>query len=444
MQPLSHSIAAMIVFAMLSVSVNAAGIAPLVLDFPLIDAPYNNRNGYTAPSMRQSLMFTKSFYQGAHHALEEHFEDQPGLGLLSIIGLDVLFTWTPPGDSWLHEEWHRAVLGQYGIDSENDVYDLPLFADSIAVSHVNDADLVRLKRDHPADQIRLSAAGIEAQTELVIALEKDAFYDDIDSRNGFLLWSNAINSIAYLNLCAGEDADIFTNEAHAHEGANVQKRDFTGLDCTAWVYDLFRPNEPYAARGTHPSGVGIDRYISWSDLTPAERRYLKRQRNLSLLSLVDPFLFGHVASTVSLPGIETPVRWNAALRHYLTSFGYVVDIDLMLRAAPYNGRAVVHWYRNQDHAFPGVTFELLRLPVTGFDTLFYISTSAAVWAQPVAQSFRTAEAETGGWVSVRTDIPLIQHWGYYAEVDLKTAGWVAGTAYLNANTSARFGVTGRW
>lgn len=444
MFPHAPFLAALSLITIISTPVHAAEPAPLVLDFPLIDLPYNTSDGYTAPSMRQSLMFTKDFYQYSHRALNAHFADQPGLGVLSIIGLDVLMMWAPPGDSWLHEEWHRAVLGQYGIDSDNDVYNLPLFADTIAVSHVDDADLVRLKRNHPADQIRLSAAGIEAQTEFVVALEKDAFYDDVEHRNGFLLWSNVLNSIAYLDVCANQDADTFTNEAYADEGANIKKRDFTGLDCTAWVYDLFRPNEQYAERGVHPSGVGIDRYISWSDLTSAERRYLKRQRNLSLLSLVDPFLYGHSSSAMSMPGMDTTLRWNAALRHYLTSFGYAVDVDVMLRTTQYKGRAVVHLYRNYATAFPGLTLELLRAPATVHDSQIYISSSLALWEQPVAQDFRTAQGETGGLLSVRADLPLTRHWGTYAEVDTKTKGWMAGTVYLGANTSARFGITGRW
>lgn len=444
MSPLFPLIAAISFLPISTAPVRAADPAPLVLDFPLVDLPYNSSDDYTAPSMRQSLMFTKDVYQFSHRALEAHFADRPGLGMLSIIGLDLLLMWAPPGDSWLHEEWHRAVLGQYGIDSDNDVYDVPLFADTIAVSHVDDIDLVRLKRDHPADQIRLSAAGIEAQTELVIALEKDAFFDDVTNRNGFLLWSNVLNSIAYLDACASRDADTYTNEAYADEGANVAKRDFTGLDCTAWVYDLFRPNEPYAARGTHPSGAGIDRYISWSDLTRAERRYLKRQRNLALLSLVDPFLYGHRSSALSLPGVHTPIRWNAALRHYLTSFGYALDIDVMLRTTQRQGRAVFHIYRNDAHAFPGLSIELLRAQTHWHGAQIYLSSLLAIWQQPVAQDFRTAAGEIGGLLSVRADLPLTKHWGTYAEVSAKTNGWVAGTVYLGDNMSTRVGVTGRW
>ncbi len=95
----------------------AAEPAPLVLDLPLYDSPYNSSDGFTAPSMRQSLAITKDFYQYAHHTIAEWFPDRRQAQVWTTIGVDIAFTWLPPGDSWLHEEWHRAVMGQYGIDS---------------------------------------------------------------------------------------------------------------------------------------------------------------------------------------------------------------------------------------------------------------------------------------------------------------------------------------
>ena len=51
-------------------------------------------------------------------------------------------------------------------------------------------------------------------------------------------------------------ADKFTIKSNLEE-RNIAKRDFVGLDCNAWVYDLFRPNEPYELRGIHPIGNWI-------------------------------------------------------------------------------------------------------------------------------------------------------------------------------------------
>ena len=424
-----------------------AGIAeysPPLFDIPLLDAPYNFTDGYTAPSMRQSLLWTKDVYQFAHNQLEQAFSERRGWRLATTIGFDVLMTWMPLGDSWLHEEWHRAVMGRRGIPSYNDVYNLPVFSDAISVSHVTDTDLNLLKQNHPADFVRLSAAGIEAQYELNLELEKDMFFSGPRNTNGFLLWMNALNSIAYLDTCAGKDADTFTADFNIQDGANVPKRDFTGLDCTAWVYDLHRPNEPYRERGVHPSGVGIDRYISWSDLTSAERGYLRRQRNLSLLNLIDPFLFRHHSSAATHPMNGSPLRWNATLRHHLTSFGYSIDANLFLHTTQFDALAIVHSYHNQRHSFPGLSIELRRLPLEVFSIPFHVSTTAALWQQPQQQRFDTGEGALGGQFAVRIDYPLHKLWDVYVETGWKTAGWVAGNVYLDTNISLRAGALTRW
>jgi len=80
--------------------------------------------------------------------------------------------------------------------------------------------------------------------------------------------------------------DIDTDNIMNNEGTNILIRDFVGMDFTSWVYDLFRPNEPYTNRGIHPSGVGIKRYIKTSDLTKEEQSYLKLQGFLSLFNFI--------------------------------------------------------------------------------------------------------------------------------------------------------------
>jgi len=423
---------------------DAGEYAPPLFDFPLLDAPYNFSDGYTAPSMRQSLLWTKDLYQFAHNELEQTFAERRGWRLATVIGFDVLMTWMPLGDSWLHEEWHRAVMGRRGIKSYNDVYNLPVFSDAISVSHVTDADLTQLKQNHPAEFVRLSAAGIEAQYEFNLELEKDIFFSGARNANGFLLWMNALNSIAYLDTCAGKDSDTLTAEFNLQDGANVPKRDFTGLDCTAWVHDLHRPDEPYAQRGVHPSGVGIDRYISWSDLTSAERSYLRRQRNLSLLNLIDPFLFQHNTSAATHPVDGSALRWNATLRHHLTAFGYSIDANLFLHTTQFDAVAIVHSYHNQYHAFPGLSVELRRFPIEVFPILFHVSTTAALWQQPQQQRFDTGNSTLGGQLAVRIDYPLHDLWELYVETGWKTSGWIAGNAYLDANISVRAGALKRW
>ncbi len=62
-----------------------------------------------------------------------------------LIGVADEFTRAlPPFYPWHHEEWHRAVMSQYDIGSYNDIYNIPYGESVVAVSHVEDDDLVRL------------------------------------------------------------------------------------------------------------------------------------------------------------------------------------------------------------------------------------------------------------------------------------------------------------
>src|SRR5690606_35507014 len=112
---------------------------------------------------------------------------------------DVLIMSLPGGDTWLHEEWHRAVMRRRGIDSYNGVYDMELFADTIPVRKVRDDDLIALKRDHPKDMIRLPAAGVEATLELATAFEKDLFFHDTKLFPIYGIFINYVGVISYVS-----------------------------------------------------------------------------------------------------------------------------------------------------------------------------------------------------------------------------------------------------
>src|SRR4051812_36163936 len=223
--------------------------APSVyLELPLVDLPFVTANGGSAPSMEQSLWATADLYQLMHYGIGR-LADPYGaswarrlLGKVAISGADVLTLALPGFLAWQHEEWHRAVMSWRGIGSYDDVYKLDLLATVINVSHVSDADLIGLKAAHPADQVRMSTAGIEANYEGAYALEKAAFFHGTRTWNTFLLWLLYIQNSAYMYECAGTGSDRITAEENRLEGANVARRDFTGLDCNGWTYDLFRPD----------------------------------------------------------------------------------------------------------------------------------------------------------------------------------------------------------
>ncbi|HZF68467.1 MAG TPA: hypothetical protein VEZ47_10545 [Gemmatirosa sp.] len=408
------------------------------IDLPLADLPYGTRFGGRAPSMQQSLGVTAGVYDAAHLGIQRAWGRHTWLAKATIAVTDYVVTGAPFADAWLHEEWHRAVLGNRGIGSRNDVYRLNLFSETISVSHARDEDLARLKREHPAEFVRLKAAGIEAEYALVTRLQRDQFYRGGRAWHTALYWLTTINSVLY--LADTTDTDAYTDDANRDE-PTVAVRDISGHDFTAWVRDLHRPGEPFEARGVHPSGVGVNRYVKTTDLAPEERRYLHRQGRLALLNFLDPNLLGIHGFTVRRSAGGPPLRANLTVRHALTSFGHTVDANVFLKQGPTNLFVVLHAYANGARTFPGLDVELVDQVRTVGGRRVELSPRLALWAQPEGQAFRTQDARVGGLAALRVRVPIARRLGALAEVEAKTAGWVAGVVQLDRAVNLRLGVS---
>lgn len=422
----------------------------LPLVFNVVDAPYNFSNGYSFPSMDQSLALCKNIGQVAHSLIISGSPDSvhPPRGCVPYLlaaAFDYLYFYLPPGYGWLHEEWHRAVMGRRGISSRNDVYKFELFAETIAVSRVDDDDLAYLKARHPAEMVRLHAAGNEADVELTLAMRRDCFFTGRSVRYDLISWwMNLANAWAYIDLCTRSEADDLTDEMNAEDGANVGRRDFTGLDFTAWVYDLFRPGEPYTARGVHPSGVGIDRYIRRSDLTEREKDYLKLQRNLAFLNFLSPQMFGIDRINLADPFTGRSLAFNFAASHHLTCFGYDAAAHLFFREQGINIEVILHQYASRGRHLPGIDVSLVRCRVDAFPVPVFMSATAALWLQPRGQLFQSQEASPGGLFRLGLSFPAGERIEFHIESEVKTSGWVAGVVYLDEAAQSRAGITLLW
>ena len=387
--------------------------ASVTFDIPVVDAPYNVQHGLRAPSMQQSLAMTGAFYELSHEAVwnafKREWESKAAVSLFDLATTVILPM--PLTDAWIHEEWHRAVLGRRGINSFDDVYKFQV-TDAIAVSHVRDEDLIRLKRDHPADQVRLQEAGIEGEAALVQRLEKDRFFEGSRAWHLPLYWIVKLGSQAYVASGSTDEANRETDKWNRQDGSNVPKRDFTGHDFVGWMYDLSRPDEPYEARGIHPSGVGINRYRKPSDLTPEELRFLHRQGQLQYVNFLDS----------NLIGIDAFHDVNVTAAHVLTSFGYTIDANVFLRGKR-ELFIVAHDYHNRERHFPGAEVQAKRWRV-------------AVWVQP--RRFRDTHGKPGALASMRWERGRT-----FTEVEAKTRGWVEGVESLEPSVALRMGVTFR-
>ena len=352
-----------------------------------------------------------------------------------------LTSFTPLGLSWVHEESHRAVLSYRGVASHDDLDDFPLFSLNTSVSRVSDSDLVRFKRLYPHDLVRAEEAGYEGQQQFVTQMERVGFTNGEPYPAGLPLlayWYSDLSNLLYLGVCTTSLADSLSAAFSRAEGARAESQDFDGLDYTAWTYDLFRPDEPYAGRGTRPSGIGINRYITRAVLTPAERAFLKQEFYLSLTSLLDPLLIGYSGITLgrsnldsaSRPDVAEPIAACANVRPYLTSFGDAITLNFMFKQGQRSLYASLLSQKNRVAWFPGLDVQVVGLPLGSGSRAPRFSPRLMLWTQPRGQVFTTRSATPGGLVSVEIDWPLCRASRVGAQVEAKTSGWVAGNVGL--------------
>jgi hypothetical protein len=311
---------------------------------------------------------------------------------------------------------------------------------------VTDAELEHLKAKSPQDMIRIDAAGIEGYTLLSdYMLHTIFFYNARNLSNITALAATVFGVMGKVPVglfaeYGFSDVDGNVNDDYAADGDQTSRRLFS-QPAINWVYDLFRPDEPYSARGAHPSGDGVARYIRMSHLTADEKRYLALQGGLSMLNFVSPLLYGFNPIPLGSTGAEG----SFALHHYLTSFGADVSASVYFKKSPFNIAFTYHNYFNYKNYFFAVEAELLDFPIR-FTPAFGILVSPRVMIgmQPKDQAFKTGTPEFFGLAGFRVDFVVSGYILPYLEVAMKTNGWVAGSEYLDSNIRITLGVSARF
>lgn len=420
---------------------DSAAVPLFRLDLVLADVPANSGSSAYWPTMDQSKSLALSFSEatGVCMQLATVGIRSPVARLGAITGLELgrifLDNYLPFGITWMHEEFHRAVLSNRGIFSYDGIYDFNPDITQLNVYHVSDEALENLKAEHPEELVRCEAAGYEAQVDLAEALLQDGMMHGAPFIEPSALYSLFSMSF-YLWFNTTSEADEETREFNAKE-TTVDQRDVVGWDFSAWAYDLHRPEEPYAARGVHPGGLGINRYILWSQLTPAEQSYLRLQAALSLVNFARPQLYGVAPWRAGLLGEH--VEFTAGLRHYLTPFGCEVGVITEMRAGNAGLVASANAFCNGRIALPGIDCTFLDLPLGGPASLLSWSPRLALWLQPKGQRFDSEAAQAGVLTSQRLDVRLSSASSAYAEIEAKSGGWVAGTVSLGPALALRVG-----
>ncbi|WP_448518504.1 hypothetical protein [Rhodoflexus sp.] len=435
----------------LSYAQSSGDTVQLLLDLPVLDFPhqsYASRTtgnffaGYANPSMKQSLQMSTNFYNIVHHDIKRLFRKVNNNFLRNLLtyggvtAVDLLSAYVPFGHAWLHEEYHRAVLTRREVNSANEVNTFPFGKSAIKVYRITDEDLRRMHDNHQNDWRRLQTAGGESELHLIQTLQRNDFFYKQKMPNIPLYWILTFGVGEYLRACARPDIDEINDKLSQEEGSDIANRDFTGPDYTAWAYSLFRPNLPYSARGIHPSGVGVNRYIRQADLTQEERDFIRKQGAWQWINFVSPTLFG-IERIRLKSSAEGDHYGNFALRSIAIPYGNDFMIDLWYQSPKINAFAVVHSYFNKDSYFPGLEAGVVDYKL--WNNKIALSPSAALWLQPKNLSFTEKSGELGGMLRVKvrangkTFCP-------YIELQGKTAGWLMGDVFLEPNLSVNAGV----
>ncbi|MFT4019733.1 MAG: hypothetical protein QM668_22405 [Agriterribacter sp.] len=354
------------------------------------------------------------------------------LANITALGTDYLAIKLPYGYAFLHEELHRSVMTARHMYSYDEVWDFGKGLD-IAVTNVKDEDLIYLKKSFPADQVRLSAAGVEGEYRYLQRMREDNFFKQTGYPFVGLSILGTLHAVNYVNLPFAKRFNAITDSILAHDKNNILARDFTGYDFSAWVYDLFKPGEPYEARGTWPGGVGIKRPVKASDLTTEMKSFLRQTGNMQYLNFLSPFIIG-----INRIQLKPGYYFNFALRSVPASFGYYAGGDFFFDANNRQLMVSAGFNKSNSLTLPALDIRCYNL-VKKESSKFNANISLSAWMQPKDQMFFAGKAVPGMAVGLQPTYAISKHFSLIADISYKTKGWVFGNPYLDSKLTGRIG-----
>lgn len=355
------------------------------------------------------------------------------LANITALGTDYLAIKLPYGYAFQHEEFHRSVMTTRHIYSYDEVWNFGKGLD-IAVTRVKDEDLVYLKKNFPADQVRLSAAGVEGEHRYLQRMREDNFFRQTAYPMVGISLLGTLHAVSYVNLPFAPRFNAITDSILSYDKNNILARDFTGYDFSAWVYDLFTPDEPYEARGTWPGGIGIKRPVKESDLTEEMKDFLRQTGRMQYLNFISPFMIG-INRLQFRPGRY----FNFALRSVPTSFGYYAGGDFFLDSRQRQMMVSLGINKSRNLTLPALDlrcYDLVKRENARWNTHLQLS----LWMQPENQMFFADKAAFGMAAAIQPRYALTQRVSVMADLSYKTRGWVFGDPYLDEQLSGRIGL----
>jgi hypothetical protein len=213
------------------------------------------------------------------------------------------------------------------------------------------------------------------------------------------------------------------------EEPNELDRDIVGDDVRGAVRHLHRPKMVFY------------RYTSYNDLTPTERKYIRKIGYLSLLNLINPILTGraNIKFNHNLSG-------GGSLGYIMTPFGDMIEENFWLNYLnKYKFHTFLRQYGNQERRFWSGGFSIhnyLLLPNLSTTVI------TQIWQQPKELSFNATKSFFGGsselQVSYRilgkNDSPL-EWWSFDIKIRSKSEGYIPEDPSLKKAFNLGFGFT---
>ncbi|MDR0910670.1 MAG: hypothetical protein LBM77_13010 [Spirochaetaceae bacterium] len=430
----------------------------LKLDFPLFDLPYQIEAGrtigygffgsYASMSMNQSLAIATDLHSAIHFGMDKLYEiipwnneiKDPIMFIGNIIPVYIFETYLPFGAGWMGVEFRRSILSRFDVSSRTAYY-------AFGGYHIDDIELEQFKAGNPIEFTRMNSSYLEGKILFADIMQRNLFFYNLPEYVN--ITTVMTNLFVFGDLFAASTATYYPQiykiiDNVIYKNDSVERtRGIAYIDSFNWVYDLFRPNEPYEVRGSHPSGNGIARYITWEQLDDDERKYLVTQGWLDYLNFASPILFGFR----SFPLGDSGLTGNFALHHYLTSFGFDITANAYLKYDIFNMAFTLHNYINYQNYYFALEGELLDFPIRFADNFsLLLNPRVMIGMQPENQVFKTDNAEFFGLLGCRVDFAIGETATYlpYFEISAKTDGWVAGNEYLESNVSFAAGLSMRF
>lgn len=350
----------------------------------------------------------------------------------AALGTDYLAIKLPYGYAFQHEEFHRSVMASRNIYSFDEIWKFGKGLD-IAVTSVKDEDLIYLKKNFPADQVRLSAAGVEGEYFFMQKMRAEIFFN----KNAYpflgLSVLGTFHAINYVKLPFAARFNDITDSILSYDKENILVRDFTGYDFSAWVYDLFTPDEPYEARGEWPGGVGIKRPVKETDLTEEMKSFLKQTGNMQYINLISPFMVG-----INRMQLQPGVFFNFALRSVPASFGYYAGGDFFLDIHSHEFMISLGINKSNSMSLPSIDLRYNNF-IKKEDSKFNSSLQFGAWLQPKDQMFFAKKPALGISMGFQPEYEVNMKFNLTANFSFKTKGWVFGNPYLDQKFIGRLG-----